>query len=74
MNDKKNKKATSTYNKMFALFMGNARMSTFEDAYNTLVNIKKSKEIEVIKKGEFHELKSHAKLQKKKRNVRKTNS
>ncbi len=59
---------------MFALFMGNARMSTLEDAYNTLVNIKKSKEIEVIMKSEFRELKSHAKLQEKKRNVRKTNS
>ena len=59
LNDKKINKAT--YNKMFALFMGNARMNALEDAYNTLVNIKKSKEIKVVKKADFHELKSNEK-------------
>jgi hypothetical protein len=49
LNDKKINKAT--YNKMFGLFMGNARMNALEDAYNTLVNIKKSKEVKVIKKS-----------------------
>jgi hypothetical protein len=48
LNDKKINKAT--YNKMFALFMGNARMNALDDAYNTLINIKKSKEVEVVKK------------------------
>jgi 1,2-phenylacetyl-CoA epoxidase PaaB subunit len=59
LNDKKINKAT--YNKMFALFMGNARMNALEDAYNTLVNIKQSKEVKVVKKAEFHELKSNEK-------------
>ena len=51
----------ATYNKMFTLFMGNARMNALEDAYNTLVNIKQSKEVKVVKKAEFHELKSNEK-------------
>jgi 1,2-phenylacetyl-CoA epoxidase PaaB subunit len=59
LNDKKINKAT--YNKMFTLFMGNARMNALEDAYNTLVNIKQSKEVKVVKKAEFHELKSNEK-------------
>ena len=59
LNDKKINKAT--YNKMFALFMGNSRMNALEDAYNTLINIKKSKEVKVVKKAEFHELKSNEK-------------
>jgi hypothetical protein len=49
LNYKKINKAT--YNKMFALFMGKARMNTLEDAYNTLVKIKKSKEVKVVKKS-----------------------
>ncbi len=36
---------------MFALFMGNARMNALEDAYKTLINIKKSKEVKVVKKS-----------------------
>ena len=59
LNDKKINKAT--YNKMFALFMGNSKMNALEDAYNTLFNIKKSKEVKVVKKTEFHELKSNEK-------------
>ncbi len=45
---------------MFSLFMGrgSSRISALEDAYNTLNNIKKSKEIEVVKQSEFHELKT----------------
>jgi hypothetical protein len=46
---------------MLALFMGSARMNALEDAYNTLVNIKKSKEVKVIKKTDFHEMKSNKK-------------
>ena len=46
---------------MFALFMGNARMNALEDAYNTLVNIKNSREVKVVKKADFHELKSNEK-------------
>ncbi len=59
LNDKKINKAT--YNKMFALFMGCARMNALEDAYNTLVKIKKSKEVKVVKKADFHELKTNEK-------------
>ena len=59
LNDKKINKAT--YNKMFALFMGSARINALEDAYNTLVKIKKSKEVKVVKKAEFHELKTDEK-------------
>ena len=46
---------------MFSLFMGSARLNALEDAYNTLVNIKKSKEVKVVKKAEFHELKTNEK-------------
>jgi hypothetical protein len=56
LNDKKINKAT--YNKMFGIFMGNARMNVLEDAYNTLINIEKSKEVKVIKKADSHEMKS----------------
>ena len=59
LNDKKINKAT--YNKMFSSFMGSAQLNTLEDAYNTLINIKKSKEVKVVKKAEFHELKSNEK-------------
>jgi 1,2-phenylacetyl-CoA epoxidase PaaB subunit len=59
LNDKKINKAT--YNKMFGLFMGSARINALEDAYNTLVKIKKSKEVKVVKKAEFHELKTDEK-------------
>ena len=38
--------------------MGSSQMNALEDAYNTLNNIKKSKEIKIVKKGEFHELKT----------------
>ncbi len=34
--------------------MINARMNALEDAYNALVNIKKSKEVKVVKKAEFN--------------------
>ncbi len=56
LKDKKINKAI--YNKMFSLFMGSSRMSALEDAYFALNNIKKSKEIKVVKKAEFHELKT----------------
>ncbi len=46
---------------MFALFMGNSRTNALEDAYNTLVNIKKSNEVKVVKKADFHEMKSNEK-------------
>ncbi len=51
LNDKKINKAT--YNKMFALFMGSARMNALEDAYNTLAKIKKLKEVKVVKNPSF---------------------
>ena len=51
LNDKKINKAT--YNKMFSLFMGNARMEALEDAYNTLNKIKKSKEVKTVKKKDL---------------------
>jgi hypothetical protein len=41
--------------------MGSARMNALEDAYNTLVKIKKSKKVKVVKKADFHELKSNEK-------------
>jgi hypothetical protein len=41
--------------------MGSARMNALKDAYNTLVNIKKSREVKVVKKAEFHELKPNEK-------------
>ena len=34
---------------------------SLEDAYNTLIKIKKSKEVKVDKKAEFHELKTNVK-------------
>ena len=71
LNDKKINKAT--YNKMFSLFMGSSRMSALEDAYNTLNNIKKSKEIKVVKKAEFHELKPRKEPQEKPRKERRIN-
>jgi hypothetical protein len=36
-------------------------MNALEDAYNTLVNIKKSKEVNVVKKTDFYEMKSNEK-------------
>ncbi len=53
------------YNKMFALFMGSSQMNAIEDAYNTLKNIKKSREIKIGKKGEFHELKTNERTARK---------
>jgi hypothetical protein len=41
--------------------MGSSQINALEDAYNTLKNIKKSKDIKVVKKGEFHELKTKEK-------------
>ena len=72
LNDKKINKAT--YNKMFALFMGNARMNALDDAYNTLVNIKNSREVKVVKKAEFHELKSNEKTKREIMKEKKINS
>ncbi len=46
LNDKKINK--DTYNKCFS-FIGNAQMNALEDEYNTLVNIKNSEEVRVIK-------------------------
>ncbi len=59
---------------MFALFMGNARMNALEDAYNTLVNIKNSREVKVVKKAKFHELKSNEKTKREINEGKKTNS
>ena len=39
--------------------MGSAQLNTLEDADNTLVIIKKSKEVKVVNKAEFHELKTN---------------
>ncbi len=36
-------------------------MNALEDACNTLINIKLSKEVKVVKRAEFHELKSNEK-------------
>ena len=44
---------------MFDLFMSRARLNALEDAYNTLNKIKKSKDVKVVNKGDFHELKTH---------------
>jgi hypothetical protein len=49
---------------MFAFIMGNALMNALEDAYNTLVNIKKSRQVKVVNMNEFHELKSNEKTSK----------
>jgi len=65
LNDKKINKAT--YNKMFSLFMGNARMEALEDAYNTLNKIKKSKEVKTVKKSDFHELKTNERTTREKK-------
>ncbi len=46
---------------MFALFMGSARINALEHAYNTLVRIKKLKEVKVVKKADFHEFKTNEK-------------
>ena len=47
---------------MFGLFMGNAQMNALEDEYNTLVKIKNSKEVKVVKKADFHEMNQIRKL------------
>ena len=65
LNDKKINKAT--YNKMFSLFMGNARMEALEDAYNALNKINKSKEVKTVKKSDFHELKTNEKTTREKK-------
>jgi hypothetical protein len=54
--------------------MGNAWMNALEDAYNTLVNMKKSKEVKEVKKAEFHELKSNEKTKRKSMKEKKINS
>ncbi len=59
---------------MFALFMGNARINALEDSYNTLVHIKKSKEVKVVKRAEFHDLNSNEKTSEKSKKEMKTNS
>ena len=65
LNDKKINKAT--YNKMFGLFMGNARMEALEDAYNALNKVKKSKEVKTVKKSDFHELKTNERTTREKK-------
>ena len=65
LNDKKINKAT--YNKMFSLFMGNARMEALEDAYNALNKVKKSKEVKTVKKSDFHELKTNERTTREKK-------
>ncbi len=50
--------------KCLLLIMGNALMNALEDAYNTLVNIKKWRQVKVVNMNEFHELKSNEKTSK----------
>ena len=54
LNNKKINKAT--YNKMFKLFTSRTRINPLKDAYNALLEIKKSKENKVVKKSDFNEL------------------
>ena len=59
LNDKKINKAT--YNKMFDLFMGSARINALEDAYNALTKIKNSKDNKVHHKGDYDKIKKDEK-------------
>ncbi len=43
---------------MYALFLSNKKANTLEDAYSALTKIKDSNESKVVKKAEFHELKT----------------
>ena len=72
LNDKKINKAT--YNKMFSLFMGNARMEALEDAYNALNKVKKSKEVKTVKNQIFMNLKQMNVPQEKRRKEKRINS